>query len=101
MRPSTSSSVRFSCSRGIGRNSNLKFQNSNLNPRWGVIESTRGMKPAILFFVKHPTPGKVKTRLAACVGNEEAGMIYRRLVEEICALLPRDAQVFVVFDPPE
>jgi rSAM/selenodomain-associated transferase 1 len=59
------------------------------------------MNPAILFFVKHPTPGKVKTRLAARVGAEQACEIYRRLAEKVCGMLPRDAQIFVAFDPPK
>jgi hypothetical protein len=59
------------------------------------------MNPAILFFVKHPTPGKVKTRLAARVGAEQASAIYQKLAEKVCELLPHDAQIFVAFDPPE
>lgn len=55
----------------------------------------------ILLFVKHPDPGKVKTRLAAAVGAEEAAGIYRRLVAEVCRTLPRDAAWRVIFDPPE
>jgi len=55
----------------------------------------------ILLFVKYPTPGKVKTRLAATVGAEEATRIYRRMVEHICALLPQSIVPVVHFDPPE
>ena len=36
---------------------------------------------AIVFFLKFPEPGKVKTRLAAAVGSEHAMMIYRWMVE--------------------
>jgi rSAM/selenodomain-associated transferase 1 len=56
---------------------------------------------AIVFFVKHPTPGRVKTRLAATVGAERAAEIYRDLVQAIWQTLPRNAEVIVMFDPPE
>jgi rSAM/selenodomain-associated transferase 1 len=56
---------------------------------------------AIVFFVKHPAPGCVKTRLAASVGAERAAKIYRELVEAIWQTLPRNAKVIVMFDPPE
>ena len=35
----------------------------------------------ILFFLKYPQPGKVKTRLAATVGNEQAMEAFRWMVE--------------------
>lgn len=57
---------------------------------------------ALLFFVKNPAPGRVKTRLAADVGAERAAAIYRLLVESICARVPRDfCKVLVHFDPAE
>jgi rSAM/selenodomain-associated transferase 1 len=37
--------------------------------------------PTILFFVRWPEPGRVKTRLAATVGNLEACRIHRLLAE--------------------
>ncbi|MCH8494608.1 MAG: TIGR04282 family arsenosugar biosynthesis glycosyltransferase [Balneolales bacterium] len=36
---------------------------------------------AIIVFLRNPTPGKVKTRLAADVGNEKALQIYSKLVD--------------------
>ena len=57
---------------------------------------------ALLFFVKDPAPGRVKTRLAADVGTGRAVEIYRALVETICARMPRGfCQVLVHFDPAE
>jgi rSAM/selenodomain-associated transferase 1 len=56
---------------------------------------------AILLFVKLPEPGRVKTRLAATLGPEQACAIYRRLVAAVCARLPLAAQLIVVFDPPD
>jgi len=55
----------------------------------------------VLFFVKHPTPGKVKTRLAAAVGPERAAEIYRGLAETVLRRLPRSEEVVVMGDPPE
>ena len=59
------------------------------------------MKHAILLFVRHPTPGRVKTRLSARLGAERAAAIYRQLAEKVCELLPREGQIFVAYDPPE
>jgi rSAM/selenodomain-associated transferase 1 len=55
----------------------------------------------ILLFVKYPEPGRVKTRLAASVGALRAAAIYRRLATAVFARLPRDADIVVMFDPPE
>lgn len=58
----------------------------------------------ILYFVKYPEPGKVKTRLAKSIGYEEATRIYRSLAEEnfriLCELGP-SFEICVMFDPPE
>lgn len=64
------------------------------------------MKESILlYFVKYPTPGKVKTRLAATVGDREAARLYQELAEknfrEIVLLHQRKVcDLAVVFDPP-
>lgn len=58
---------------------------------------------AILFFVKSPTPGKVKTRLANTIGDKEAADVYQQLAQDNFKVL-RDcesADLIVVFDPPE
>lgn len=39
-----------------------------------------GEQDAIVVFCKHPDPGKVKTRLAETIGEEEAVKIYREMV---------------------
>lgn len=51
------------------------------------------MKPALIIFIKNPEKGKVKTRLAATVGDDEALRIYgellkhtRQITEEIYGL---------------
>lgn len=56
---------------------------------------------AILLFLKWPEPGRVKTRLAATLGAERAAEIYRILVAEVVRRLPGDAELVVMFDPPE
>ena len=62
-------------------------------------------KNILLYFVKYPTPGKVKTRLAKTVGDREAARLYRELAEKnFCeAALLRQRKIcdlIVVFDPP-
>jgi len=57
----------------------------------------------ILVFVKWPEPGRVKTRLGAEVGNDEAAAIYRQLAERVFALVdeaPAD-EIRIVFDPQD
>lgn len=56
----------------------------------------------VLVFLKYPTPGRVKTRLAATLGDEAAVEIYRRLVDRVLHNLsaaPLD-EIRVMFDPP-
>jgi len=38
---------------------------------------------ALIVFLKHPTPGRAKTRLAAALGPEDAAAVYRALAEEL------------------
>lgn len=65
------------------------------------------MNPNILFyFVKYPTPGKVKTRLAKTIGDREAARLYKELAErnfrEVALLHQRKVcDLVIVFDPPE
>jgi len=60
----------------------------------------------LLYFVKYPTPGKVKTRLAKTVGDQEAAKLYSELAEEnlrvIASLHQRNiCDLVITFDPPE
>src|SRR5262245_2070663 len=59
------------------------------------------MRRTLLLFVKCPEPGKVKTRLAAEIGKQEASDAYRQLTETVCASMPIDVEQVVMFDPPE
>lgn len=55
------------------------------------------MDKAIIIFVRHPELGKVKTRLAASVGNEKALLIYKLLIAHTYKLvkdLPFDVYVY-------
>lgn len=59
-------------------------------------------KNIILYFVKYPQPGKVKTRLAKQVGPSGAAALYQDLARtnfEMIAFLPFD--LAVTFDPIE
>jgi rSAM/selenodomain-associated transferase 1 len=60
----------------------------------------------LLYFVKYPTPGKVKTRLAKTVGEQEAARLYSELTGknlEVVALLYQRKifDLVIVYDPPE
>src|SRR6476469_4269427 len=55
------------------------------------------MKEALLIFAKNPERGKVKTRLAATIGNEAALNVYMQLLSHTAAFtnyLPVDKFVF-------
>ncbi len=58
---------------------------------------------AIIYFVKYPTPGKVKTRLAKTIGDQEAARLYKHLAEENFIVLRqcKDMDLIVFFDSPE
>jgi rSAM/selenodomain-associated transferase 1 len=56
----------------------------------------------ILFFVKQPQPGRVKTRLAVAIGDEQAAQLYRCFVRDMLDMLrATDIPVSVHFTPPE
>lgn len=55
------------------------------------------IKQALLIFIKNPEPGKVKTRLAATLGDAKALSIYRQLLEYTASItnhLPSDKFLF-------
>jgi uncharacterized protein len=56
----------------------------------------------IILFMKNPEPGRVKTRLAAGVGNRFAAEIYRAFVEDVLAVcLEAGDPVTVMVSPGE
>jgi uncharacterized protein len=55
------------------------------------------MKDALIIFVRNPVLGKVKTRLAATIGNEKALLLYMHLLQhtkKITQLVPAAKFVF-------
>ena len=56
------------------------------------------MKQALIIFVRKPELGKVKTRLAATVGNEKALIIYKELLQHTFDIASAtDADKFVFY----
>ena len=57
---------------------------------------------AIVVLCKYPTPGKVKTRLAATVGEKEAARVYDHLVHHTLRCIRKShcgARIYVFFTP--
>jgi len=48
----------------------------------------------LLFFIKNPEKGKVKTRLASAIGDERAVKLYRRFLFEMLSTLNRGTFLF-------
>lgn len=59
----------------------------------------------LIVFLKWPEKGKVKTRLAAALGDEEAACVYKKLAEDtvsaVRSLAGKSTDVVIAFDPPE
>tara|TARA_Y100000310_G_C20702969_1_gene831806 strand:+ start:7137 stop:7793 length:657 start_codon:yes stop_codon:yes gene_type:complete len=55
----------------------------------------------IIFFVKYPEKGKVKTRLAKSIGDEHALGLYKCMVEDILAMLKDTGIDFTIFYSPD
>lgn len=51
------------------------------------------MLPAIAVFAKAPIPGRVKTRLAAALGETEAARLYERMVSTLLARLSATPEI--------
>jgi rSAM/selenodomain-associated transferase 1 len=59
-------------------------------------------KKCVLFFVKSPTAGRVKTRLARELGPANATGLYKSFVLDILTVLTGlDTNLKICFDPPE
>jgi rSAM/selenodomain-associated transferase 1 len=62
----------------------------------------RDSKNCVLFFVKYPAPGRVKTRLAEQIGQDASADLYRNFVTDILATLKSlDVNFKIVFAPPD
>jgi rSAM/selenodomain-associated transferase 1 len=55
----------------------------------------------VLFFIKNPGKGKVKTRLASAVGDQMAVKLYKRFLLEMLSALNRGTFLFYVCFHPE
>jgi rSAM/selenodomain-associated transferase 1 len=56
------------------------------------------MENALIIFVRNPELGKVKTRLAADVGNENALFIYKKLLQHTCEITQQtEAHKFIFY----
>jgi len=56
----------------------------------------------VLVFVKYPTPGQVKTRLAEELGDERTAELYKRFVIDILETLGGlDVRLKILFSPPD
>ncbi|MES2882865.1 MAG: TIGR04282 family arsenosugar biosynthesis glycosyltransferase [Bacteroidota bacterium] len=56
------------------------------------------MKEALIIFVRHPQLGKVKTRLAATIGNDAALNIYKKLLQHTLEISKKtEATIFVFY----
>ncbi|MDE3184396.1 MAG: TIGR04282 family arsenosugar biosynthesis glycosyltransferase [Bacteroidota bacterium] len=55
------------------------------------------MKEVLIIFAKNPEYGKVKTRLAATIGNEQALFIYQKLIEHTIAITKKISADKIVF----
>ena len=65
------------------------------------LERGAGTGDTLIIFAKEPVPGRVKTRLAAAVGPEEAARIYRKMGREVVDQLRNGPyRTVVCFDPP-
>jgi len=69
-------------------------------PRHG--RPKREERPALIVFAKAPRPGRVKTRLAADLGAQEASRVYRRLGRRVLdAVREGPYRTLVYYDPPD
>ncbi|MGI9559272.1 MAG: TIGR04282 family arsenosugar biosynthesis glycosyltransferase [Thermodesulfobacteriota bacterium] len=55
----------------------------------------------IAIFLKHPTPGKVKTRIAKDIGNERAAQVYSAMAETVLEAVGTKNHRRVFYDPPD
>ncbi len=64
-------------------------------------------RKALIIFMRCPEPGRVKTRLAAAIGQERASRVYEKLARMTLGVAADfagshpDVTVFIFYDPPE
>lgn len=52
-------------------------------PRWSWIADESTMKRGLIVFAREPLPGKVKTRLAASIGDRAAAELYESMLQDV------------------
>ena len=57
------------------------------------------MESLVIVFAKVPEKGRVKTRLAATIGEEAAVNAYRKLAEETLRQLPESVEIWISYAP--
>jgi len=53
---------------------------------------------ALIYFIKAPLLGKVKTRLAKSIGDENARMFYEYFVQRLLSRQPQNCDIFIAYD---
>ena len=56
---------------------------------------------ALIYFIKAPILGKVKTRLAKSIGDEMALMFYEQFVQKLLTCKPQNCDIFIAYDDGE
>jgi rSAM/selenodomain-associated transferase 1 len=54
----------------------------------------------VIVFVKYPVPGTVKTRLAKTIGNHQAAIVYKKLVEDTVRMVAKTDEELCIFFAP-
>jgi rSAM/selenodomain-associated transferase 1 len=73
---------------------------ASLSSRFFISNARSGVNKSILFFVKYPSPGKVKTRLAGYVGEEMALGLYKCFVKDLMNTLSMvNADLLICYRP--
>jgi rSAM/selenodomain-associated transferase 1 len=67
----------------------------------GRVGSVELEDRCVLFFIKNPKKGKVKTRLASAIGDDAAVKLYRRFLLEMLSTLNRGTFLFYLCYHPE
>lgn len=92
--------VRTSARRFVSGNLKTTLNDLALTLRFAISPQTViPVTPTILFFLKAPRPGFVKTRLAADLGEEQACEVYRKLAADSLAQVPVGWPVRVHYAP--
>lgn len=56
---------------------------------------------ALIYFIKAPILGRVKTRLAKSIGDEMARMFYEQFVQRLLKRNPQNCDIFIAYDDGE